>query len=570
MKAGSTSSTAIFLVLRRMRAPLIVLISTFAISVAGLMAMPGVDAEGRPWRMDAFDAFYFMSYTASTIGYGEIPYPFSTQQRLWVTVSIYLTVIAWAYAIGTVFALLGDRGFRSAVAAQRFTRQVDHLQEPFLLLVGFGQAGQLLGKYLDENDRRFVVLDSDQNQIDALDLASFRSDVPGHVGDARNPDELRHAGLAHRYCEGVVALTDDDEANLAVVMAAALLRPDIHVVARTMESRIAERMAEFGDPLVVDPFNLFGDELMLAVRHPQTYRLIQWLTSSPGDRLPEPPPVPREGRWVVCGYGRFGHHLAADLLRHGIRVTAIDPEIPAAATGDVARLVGSGTEPDILAEADLATAVGFAAATDNDTSNLSLVTAARRRNPGLYLVARQNQPVNASLFDALHIDSVLVPTRLIAHEVMARIGSPMLWRFVQEARTMPDSWASGILQRLTADCGEIRPELWRADLVSREVPGLSRWLDTQQATVADLLRDPEDRDRTIAATVLLVERDGDVVLAPDGSFPLRTADTLLLAGTPTAHGSLDTTLSVPSAFEYVISGRRVGSGWLWRTLTRHG
>lgn len=106
------SSTAIFLVLRRMRAPLIVLISLFAVSILGLTLMPGVDAEGKPWHMDPFEAFYFMSYTATTIGFGEIPHPFTTAQRAWVIVSIYLSVVAWAYAIGSVLALLQDRGSR--------------------------------------------------------------------------------------------------------------------------------------------------------------------------------------------------------------------------------------------------------------------------------------------------------------------------------------------------------------------------------------------------------------------------------------------------------------------------
>ena len=90
------STTAIFLVLRRMRLPLIVLISLFAISVLGLTLVPGQDIDGQPWRMDLFDAFYFMSYTATTIGFGEIPYPFSTAQRAWVIVTIYLSVVAWA------------------------------------------------------------------------------------------------------------------------------------------------------------------------------------------------------------------------------------------------------------------------------------------------------------------------------------------------------------------------------------------------------------------------------------------------------------------------------------------
>jgi len=118
------------MVLRRMRAPLIVLICTFAIGVFGLTLVPGMTPEGEPWRMDVFDAFYFMSYTASTIGYGEIPYPFSTGQRLWVTFSIYLSVVAWAYAITAVFALIGDKGFKTALTTQRFVRVVRNIREP--------------------------------------------------------------------------------------------------------------------------------------------------------------------------------------------------------------------------------------------------------------------------------------------------------------------------------------------------------------------------------------------------------------------------------------------------------
>ena len=59
--------------------------------------------------MGFFDAFYFMSYTATTIGFGELPYPFTDAQRLWVTITIYLTVIGWAYAIGSLLTLLQDR-----------------------------------------------------------------------------------------------------------------------------------------------------------------------------------------------------------------------------------------------------------------------------------------------------------------------------------------------------------------------------------------------------------------------------------------------------------------------------
>lgn len=558
------SSTAIFLVLRRMRAPLLVLITTFAVSVFGLTLIPGVNADGSPWRMNVFDAFYFMSYTASTIGYGEIPQPFTTGQRMWVTITIYLSVIAWAYAIGTVFALLADKGFKTAVNAQRFTRVVRLMREPFFLLVGFGQAGELLARSLDDIDKRLVALDLDQARIDALELASFHSDVPGHAGDARNPEELIRAGLLHPQCAGVIALTDDDEANLAVVMAAALLRPELPVVARSMSQAIQERMDDFGNPQIVDPFNLFGDELMLDVTAPDTARLIDWLTSAPGDALEARPDIPSNGRWIVCGYGRFGSRLIDDLVRHGIDVTVIDSD--AAPGQGTHQIRGDATDPDVMARADLAHAVGFAAATGNDTTNLSLTVAARRANHDLFLVARQNQPVNAPLFTALDIDAVLVPTRLIAHEVSARIGDPLLWQFVQGARQQPDDWSRRLLDRLQSACGSRRPDLWEPVLNGADNPALTSWLAAGNALLGDLLRDPEDRDTTIDCTVLLIRRGGRSILAPDDLTALESGDQLLIAGSPGARRSLDTTLAVPNALEYVVSGRRVGNSWVWRTL----
>nr|HMS80395.1 ion channel [Burkholderiaceae bacterium] len=113
----------LFLVLRRLRAPLIALLVVYAVSIAGLVSIPGLDADGRPWRMSFFHAFYVMSYTATTIGFGEIPYPFTDAQRLWVTATIYLSVIGWAYALGSVFALSRDPTFRAATARSLFERR---------------------------------------------------------------------------------------------------------------------------------------------------------------------------------------------------------------------------------------------------------------------------------------------------------------------------------------------------------------------------------------------------------------------------------------------------------------
>jgi Trk K+ transport system NAD-binding subunit len=560
--SAAQASTTIFLILRRMRAPLIVLIVIYAVSVLGLTLIPGRDAGGRPYRMGFFDAFYVMSYTATTIGFGELPYPFTYNQRMWVTVCIYLTVIGWAYAIGSLLARLRDRAFRQALTLQRFTRKVARLGEPFVLVAGHGRAGELLGQSMDALGRRFVVLDKSEDRIDGLELESYHADVPGLAADVRDPGYLVAAGLDHPWCEAVVALTDDDEANLSVVMAAALLRADVPVIARVTSRPMAERMRAFGEPNVVNPFDRFGDHLRLALRAPAAYQLLTWLESGPGAALPPRGTPPRGGRWVICGYGRLGRELTADLRAGGIDVTVIEPHPTDA--DDV--VVADGSQPGVLAGADLGDAAGFVAATDNDTTNLSLVAAARKINRSLFVAARQNQPASGPLFAAMEIDALLVPTEVVAHEVYAQLSTPLLWRFLRELPTKEDAWAAEVVDRLTGLCGDQLQALWKVRLTPQEAPALTGWLASGVARLGDLLRNPEDRDEPLHAVVLLVLRGDDAFPAPGPDFVLTPGDEMLLAGWPAARRALGTILEVDAVREYVVTGRRVPSSWIWRRL----
>jgi voltage-gated potassium channel len=532
--------------------------------VLGLTLIPGVDSDGEPYRMGFFDAFYVMSYTASTIGLGELPHPFTYPQRMWVTVSIYLAVIGWAYAIGSVLALLQDRAFRQALALQHFSRKVSRLGEPFVLVAGFGQAGELLGRSMDRLGRRFVVLDSSQDRIEDLELGAYHADVPGLVADVRDPGHLGVAGLSHIECEAVVALTDDDEANLAVVMAATLLRPDLPVIARATTRAMVERMRSFGSPSVVNPFDSFGDHLRLALRAPASYQLLTWLESGPGAARPPRGTPPRHGRWVVCGYGRLGRELTADLRAEGMEVTVIESTPTVTDHDDL--LVGDGAEPGVLGRADIASAVGFVAGTDNDTTNLSLVAAARRMNPELFMAARQNRPASAPLFAAMRIDALLVPTEVVAHEVYAQLSTPLLWRFLQELPDRDDAWAAGLVDRLTGFCGTHLQGLWKIELDGSHTPALSSWLTGGEAVLGDLVRNPEDREERLHIVVLLALRGQEATLAPDDDFVLAPGDQLLLAGWPAARRALDITLMVDAVREYVVTGRRVPSSWVWRRL----
>ncbi len=564
--SSSQASSTIFLVMRRMRAPLIILIVIFSVSVVGLTLIPGVGPDGQPARISLFEAFYFMSFTATTIGFGELPWPFTPAQRLWVTFSIYLSVIGWAYAIGSLLTLVQDRSFRQALALRRFTRKVARLREPFLLMVGYGRAGELLAKAFDALGQQLVVIDESSDRVDALDLGSYHADIPGLVADAANPHHLSAAGLEHPDCAGVLALTNDDETNLAVTMTAALLRPDLPVVSRTVSVPIAERMHAFGTPAVVNPFDRFGEHLRLALNAPASYQLLTWLEAGPGAELPERGRPPTTGRWVMCGYGRFGRELTADLRAADLTVTIIEPaELGAPVPGVI---VGDASEPEVLARADLPSAVGLVAGTDNDTTNLSMLATARRLNPQLFLAARQNRPTSAALFEAMRVDALLVPTEVVAHEVYAQISTPMLWRFIQEMPAQGDQWAADLIQRLRHNCGRELPALWKVKLDRAQAPALDGWLAEGRVVLGDLLRSPEDRERQLQVVPLLLLRDGRAVLTPDGETVLARDDELLFAGHGSERRELESTLVVDSTGAYVLFDQHIPASWVWRKLSR--
>jgi voltage-gated potassium channel len=566
IESFSQASSTIFLIMRRMRAPLIILIVIFSVSVVGLTLIPGIGADGQPARISLFEAFYFISYTATTIGFGELPWPFTAAQRLWVTFSIYLSVVGWAYAIGSLLTLVQDRSFRNAMALRRFTRKVARLREPFLLMVGYGRAGELLAQAFDALGQQLVVIDESSDRVDALELGSYHADIPGLVADAANPQHLSAAGLEHPSCAGVLALTNDDEANLAVTMTAALVRPDLPVVSRTISATIAERMQAFGTPAVVNPFDRFGEHLQLALNAPASYQLLSWLEAGPGATLPERGRPPTHGRWVICGYGRFGREITADLRAADLAITIIEPaELGGSEPGVI---VGDASEPEVLAQADLGSAVGLVAGTDNDTTNLSMLAAARRLNPQLFLVARQNQPTSAALFRAMQVDALLVPTEVVAHEVYAQVSTPMLWHFIQNMPAQGDRWAADLIQRLRDNCGRELPALWKVKLDPDQAPALVGWLAEGRVIQGELLRSPEDRKRRLRVVPLLLLRHGEAVLTPDAETVLAPDDELLFAGHGSERRELESTLVVDSTAAYVLFDQHVPSSWVWRKLSR--
>lgn len=546
--------------------PLLLLIAVYALGMIGLVLIPGIDENGHAWRMSFFDAFYFMSYTASTIGFGEIPRPFSYAQRLWVTLVIHLSVFVWAYTIARMLALLQDRGFQQTLVQQRFAREVRRLREPFYLVCGFGETGMLVCRALDRMKVRFVVIDPSEERVAEVDLQEFQTDAPALAADARFPGNLTLAGITHPACKGVLVLTSDDTANLAVAMAGKLLHPGVPIICRAMNKAIVENMRSFGTDHIINPFETFADYLSLAMHDPGKHRLVDLLVGESGQRF-RPGPLPPHGHWVVAGYGRFGQEVVACLDSANLDASIIDPapEVPGR------RYVrGTGTEPGSLREAGVGHAVGIVAGTDSDVNNLSIAVTARQLNPRLFVIVRQNLQANRALFDAYDAQLNMVPSQLIADRCVALLGTPLLARFLELARAQEDGWAEDLAERLETLVPGHVPELWDVCLDLDEAPAVYRALTDRdgEIRIGTLLRDPAARSVVLTCVPLMLSRARQLELLPSREMRVRAGDRLLFAGSAQARSAQRDLLRNANVFDYVHRGREIPGGWIWEALTR--
>ncbi len=476
-------------------------------------------------------------------------------------------MIGWAYSIGALLALLQDQSFRNAVRLQRFGGAVRHLREPFYLVCGYGETGQLICRALDQTGLRAVVLELDEGRGSQLELHGHSADIPSLVADARQPEVLQLAGLTHRCCQGVIALTNDDKANLAIAIAARLLAPRLPALCRAETVEIAAHMASFGTPHIINPFDKFGRYLALALHAPAAYHLLEWLTAVPGTVV-EPHRDPPHGPWVLCSYGRFGKVMVSALEQAGIPVTIIGLTPPPDAAGRH-WVRGDGSDAQALREAGIEQAVGIVACTDDDVNNLAIVVTARELNPKLFVVLRQNLQANQALFEAFESDFTVVPSQIIARECLAILVTPLLVPFLNQIKQRNEAWASALLDQLTERFGWEAPVVWSVPVNAAEAPALLRVLPPAGPTVmlGDLLRDPRDRAQELECQVLYLTRDDDsTVTLPPRQTSIQVGDRLLLVGRAAARGALELILHNRNTLDYVLWGREIPSGWVWERL----
>ena len=556
---------SLYLFFRRMRAPLLVLIIAYALSIAGLVLIPGTDEQGQPWRFDFFHAFYFVSFMGSTIGFGEIPHEFNTLQRMWTTLALYVCVISWLYAIGKILTLLQDPAFRRTVSEQRFAQQVKRLARPFYLVCGYGETGSLLISALNQRNLQSVLIDDDMGRVNQLTLDSYTLDIPSLCCDAREVRYLCEAGLQHPQCQGVLALTSDEDVNVKIAITSKLLKPKLTVICRANSQSTAANLASFNTDHIINPFRIFADHLAMALRTPSVHLLYQWLITVADTPLPTPVRPPR-GLWIICGFGRFGREVHRYLDYEGIQTIVIEPEAEQAPPGAI---IGRGTEAVTLREAGIDKAVGLVAGADQDINNLSIVMTAKELKSDLYIVARQNRRANDAVFKAANIDLIMESSRILVWRILPLLTVPLLSRFLLEVRHHNERWAEQLLADIRSFCGGRTPHIQSLTICESETPALAMAIaQGKNIRLQHLLCNPYAREQRVECIALLLLRNDEEMLLPTVEEPLLLGDQLLFCMAKGVRQRVYSLLNDANLLSYVVTGREIAEGYVWRWLSQ--
>jgi len=553
--------------MRRMRSPLIILILVYFFSTIALISVPGIDDAGKPYHMSLLDAAYFMAILQTTIGFGEIPFSFTSTQRMLVYALLLPNVVAWLYSIGTLLGLILDKQFQAAFHRNRFTRQVRWLKEPFYIVCGFGNTGAMTVSGLLARGIRAVVIERDEATVRLMMLEEEFAHVPALVGRSRERRMLEMAGLHRDNCAGVIATTNDDHVNLTVAITAKLLRPELSVIARSENQRVCDNMASFGTDAIVNPYRIFAERLSLALSSPVKYLVQDWLISVPGSELRKGVSPPA-GRWIVCGAGRFGALIVEQLEQSGMPVTVVDVH-PDRLPGYKHAILGRGTEAHTLAEADIDSAVGIVAATGDDIDNLSIVMTAHHLNPGLYFIARQERRQHDELFDSSETNLIARRSLIVARRILSIVSTPLLQSFLQHMIRSDDDFAERTAAALEAVLENRAPSIWVFEIRG----DIARSLRYARAKTSGIKLEhichnsrSEDKEE-LPAVCLSLERGAQRIFLPGPDTELQINDRLLFAGRDHARRQMHWTLLDAHSLMGNITGKQLPRGVLWRWLS---
>jgi Trk K+ transport system NAD-binding subunit len=547
-------NNALWIILQKLRTPLLVIIVTYSIAMLGMVLIPGMDDNGNVYHLTFFDAFYFVSYMASTIGFGEAPYTFTYQQRLWVSICIYITVVGWFYGIGALVSAVTDKTLKFEMMRNRFRKQVQAIKNDFVIVLGYTYVNAEIIKKFHDANIEVVLIDENENKINHFLLEESSHDVPVMIGNALLTETLQDAGILCSNCKAIVSLFNKEEENLRISILTKFLNPKVKVIAKSTFSDITNSILDTDIAKALNPFEIFAKRVDIALASPHVLVLENWIYQN-SDLMDKAMFLPK-GKYIVCGYGRFGKLLQEKFDKHNLDSVFIDEKRLAnremMESGKFIR--ANPDDKNVLLDVGIKDAVALIVGTQNDIDNLSIMITAKKLNPNIYLIARENTMQEVSIFQVANIDWVFMIEKILINKTSLALSKPLKNRFLKLILNKDEVWAEKLVKLLRNKIGA-NPKLMTLKINEEESYAIyNELLAGNEISIDVLLHSLSNWQKNNNIIPLLIHRKNEEILLPRNRI-LQIDDRILFACTQESKEEIEIIASNIYDLYYALSGK---------------
>jgi voltage-gated potassium channel len=226
--------------------------------------------------------------------------------------------------------------------------------------------------------------------------------------------------------------------------------------------------------------------------------------------------------YIVCGAGRVGRGVVAELRRSNAPLVLIDSDPARAQWGidlGIPTLTADATRDDTLREARIEKAKGLVAAIASDAQNVYVTLSARVLNPGLLISARATDEQAEEKLRRAGVTTVFTPYKFIGHRLAQSILRPHVMSFLDVAS------AFGRGSELDLEIEQVRV--------------------SESSTVASKTLEESRIRQTLGVIVLAVLKpDGKMHFNPAGGTLIEAGDVLIALGERSKLQQMELTLEV--------------------------
>jgi Trk K+ transport system NAD-binding subunit len=418
-----------YLVLSKLRLPLICLTGMYFVSALGFILIPGITDTGETYHMSIFNAIYVTAYTTTTVGFGEIPYPWTEYQRLWGSFVTVFGVSLWIFSIGQIIVLMQNKHIQYKFNMIRFKRELNLMKSDFYIVCGYGNTGKKLVELMGKHGKKLVVVEKDEDTLESINFSNFHNNILYLCSDLTNLEQLKHAGIESPFCKAIILTTNDDNANTQIALSTKILNKNTKVISRVSSAESYRNMKSFGIEHIVSPTKLFINMIENKLNDPCFQNIENILT---GETLTQNHLEISRDQWLVVGYNRYGVSVMKKAKNMGIVCNIVGENISDEKASENSHYVkGKGLDDIDLTQGDIKNAHLLIITNDDDFHNLSTILTARNLNPSIKIICIVNQSENIELFETVNVQLIFQPYENIIRVIFSNLSEPLLSKYLK-------------------------------------------------------------------------------------------------------------------------------------------